>query len=188
MPRTNRKLAEDYKVPDRVSSRHLWTGGRSSQRLQNALNLVAVQPDKGVSKLEFHVINIGAGHSVPTGSNRRAVYLQVEARDSQGKVVAGNSWMFSPWYGSRPDDKAFLEEDKKLPDAKAAMQADAQGPHENIIRAGEERILAWTPVLKPGSYTIQARLVYDLNRYNDLADMGDQTLFKSTNLDVSVVK
>ena len=84
--------------------------------------------------------------------------------------------------------KAFLEEDKKLPDAKAAMQADAQGPHENIIRAGEERILAWTPVLKPGSYTIQARLVYDLNRYNDLADTADQTLFKSTSLDMSVVK
>ena len=96
MPRTNRKLAEDYNVPDRVASRHLWTGGRSLQRLQNALNLVTVQPDKGAPKFEFHVINIGAGHSVPTGSNRRAVYLQVEAHDSGGKVVAANSWMFAP--------------------------------------------------------------------------------------------
>ena len=188
MPRTNRKLAEDYAVPSRVASRHLWTGGRSSQRLQNALNLVVVQPEKGASQFQFHVINIGAGHSVPTGSNRRAVYLQVEILDAGGKVVTGNSWLFAPWYGGRPDDKAFLEEDKKLPDAKAAMQADAQGPHESIIRAGEERILAWSPVLKPGSYTVQARLVYDLNRYNDLTDKGDQTLFKATSLAISVVK
>lgn len=188
MPRTNRKLAEDYNVPDRVAARHLWTGGRSLQRLQNALNLVAVQPDRGAPIFEFHVINIGAGHSVPTGSNRRAVYLRVEARNSMGEVVAGNGWMFAPSYGSRPDDKAFLDEDKKLPDAKAAMQADAQGPHEAIIRAGEERILAWAPVLKPGNYTIQARLVYDLNRYNDPTDTGDQTLFDTTSLEVSVVK
>lgn len=188
MPRTNRKLAEDYNVPDRVAARHLWTGGRSLQRLQHALNLVAVQPDKGISKLEFHVINIGAGHSVPTGSNRRAVYLEVEVHNSQGTVVAGNSWMFAPWYGSRPDDKAFIEEDRKRPDAKAVMQADAQGPHESIIRAGEERILAWAPVLKPGDYTIQARLVYDLNRYNDRSDPGDQTLFKATTLSISVLQ
>ncbi len=188
MPRTNRKLAEEYNVPDRVASRHLWTGGRSLQRLQSALNLVAVQPDTGTSKFEFHVINIGAGHSVPTGSNRRAVYLQVEALNAQGKVVAGTSWMFAPWYGSRPDDKAFIEEDRKLPDAKSALQADAQGPHENIIRAGEERILAWSPALKPGTYTIQARLVYDQNRYNDRTVTNDQTLFKTTSLTVSVAK
>lgn len=188
MPRTNRKLAEEYDVPDRVAARHLWTGGRSLQRLQNALNLVAVQTDKGASKFEFHVINIGAGHSVPTGSNRRAVYLQVEARNSRGKVVAATSWMFAPWYGARPDDKAFIEEDRRLPDAKAAIQADAQGPHETIIRAGEERVLAWTPALKPGEYTVQARLVYDLNRYNDRAATDDQTLFKTTSLAVSVAK
>ena len=121
MPRTNRKLAEEYNVPDRVAARHLWTGGRSLQRLQNALNLVTVQPDKGAAKFEFHVINIGAGHSVPTGSNRRAVYLQVEALNSKGEVVAGKSWMFAPSYGSRPDDRAFIEDDRKLPNAKAAM-------------------------------------------------------------------
>lgn len=188
MPRTNRKLAEEYNVPDRVAARHLWTGGRSLQRLQNALNLVTVQPDRGKPKFEFHVINIGAGHSVPTGSNRRAVYLQVEARNPRGKVVANTSWMFAPWYGARPDDKAFLEEDRHLPDAKAAMQADAQGPHEAVIRAGEERVLAWSPKLKPGNYTVKARLVYDLNRYNDRGATGDQTLFKTTSLAVSVAK
>jgi hypothetical protein len=188
MPHTVRTLAEDYDVPDRVVARHLWTGGRSLQRLQNALSQVIVQPDRGTAKFEFHVMNIGAGHSVPTGSNRRAVYLKVEVQDAQGKVVAGNDWMFAPWYGSRPDDKAFLEEDKSRPDAKAAAQADAQGPHESIIRAGEERILIWSPELKPGNYTIQSRLVYDLNRYNDRAAVEDQTVFGRTSLAVKVGK
>ena len=188
MPRTVRTLAENYDVPDRVAARHLWTGGRSLQRLQNALSQVIVQPDRGTAKIEFHVINIGAGHSVPTGSNRRAVYLQVEARNAQGKVVADNTWLFAPSYGSRPDDKSFLEEDKKRLDAKAAMQADAQGPHEPIIRAGEERILTWSPTLKPGTYTIQSRLVYDLNRYNDRTVTEDQTIFGSTTLAVTVGK
>jgi hypothetical protein len=188
MPHTVRTLAEDYDVPDRVVARHLWTGGRSLQRLQNALSQVIVQPDRGTAKFEFHVMNIGAGHSVPTGSNRRAVYLKVEVQDAQGKVVAGNDWMFAPWYGSRPDDKAFLEEDKSRPDAKAAAQADAQGPHESIIRAGEERILIWSPELKPGNYMIQSRLVYDLNRYNDRAAVEDQTVFGRTSLAVKVGK
>ena len=188
MPRTLRKLAEDYDVPERIAARHLWTGGRSLQRLQNALSQVIVQPDPGAASFAFHVINIGAGHSVPTGSNRRAVYLQVEAKDARGKIVAANQWLFAPWYGSRPDDKAFLEEDKKRPDAKVAIQADAQGPHETVIRAGEERVLAWSPRLKPGSYTIHARLVYDLNRYNDRAAREDQTVINTTSLAVKVAK
>ncbi len=186
MPRTVRSLAEGYDVPDRVAARHLWTGGRSLQRLQNALSQVIVQPDQGSAKFELHLINIGAGHSVPTGSNRRAVYLQVEARDAQGILAARSDWMFAPWYGSRPDDKAFLEDDKKRPDAKAAMQADAQGPHEPIIRAGEERTLTWSPLLKPGNYTIHSTLVYDLNRYNDRAATADQTVFGSISLPIRI--
>ena len=188
MPRTNRQLAEEYDVPHRVVARHLWTGGRSLQRLQSALSQTIVQPDKSAAHLEFHLFNIGAGHSVPTGSNRRAVYLQVEAVDVKGKVVAANEWLFAPWYGDRPDDKAFLEEDRKRPDAKAALQADRQGPHEQIIRAGEERILSWFPNLKPGSYTIHSRLVYDINRYNDRTATDDQTVFNTTRIGVTVAK
>jgi hypothetical protein len=186
MPRTTRKLAENGDAPERVVARHLWTGGRSLQRLQNALSQVIVQPSAGTSAFEFHVINIGAGHSVPTGSNRRAIYLQVEAMDNRSKVVARNEWMFAPWYGVRPDDRKYLEEDRQRPDAKAAMQADAQGPHEQIIRAGEERVLSWSPNLKPGDYAIQSRLVYDLNRYNDRKFKDDQTLFNTTTLKVQV--
>ncbi|KAF0217750.1 MAG: cytochrome [Geobacteraceae bacterium] len=186
MPRTLRKLAEDYNVPERVAARHLWTGGRSLQRLQNALSQVIIQPAAGKSDFEIHLINIGAGHSVPTGSNRRAVYLEVQAKDQKGKSVVRKEWMFAPWYSARPDDRKHLEEDRQRPDAKAAMQADAQGPHEPIIRAGEERVLTWSPTLKPGSYTIQARLVYDLNRYNDRFITTDQTVFNTTTLAVQV--
>ncbi|UFS71940.1 NapC/NirT family cytochrome c [Geomonas sp. RF6] len=186
MPRTMRKIAEEYDNPERAVARHLWTGGRSQQRLASALGLVVTQPLEGKPNLAFHVINIGAGHSVPTGSNRRAVYLKVEVTDRKGKLVAGNDWMFAPWYGARPDDKKFLEEDKKRPDAVAAMQADAQGPHESTIRAGEERTLPWTPKLKPGEYTVKACLIYDLNRYNARTFTDDQTEMNSTTLTVRV--
>lgn len=186
MPRTMRKVSEDSDVPERAVARHLWTGGRSQQRLASALSLVVSQPDAGNPNLAFHLINIGAGHSVPTGSNRRAIYLNVEVQNNKGKMVAQKEWMFAPWYGPRPDDRKFLEEDKKRPDAVAASQADAQGLHETIIRAGEERVLSWLPELKPGEYTVKARLIYDLNRYNDRSFTGDQTEINSAALAIKV--
>jgi hypothetical protein len=187
MFRTLRKTAEDFNTPVRPVARHLWTGGHSAQRLQTALNLVVVQPAKDTPSLELHVINIGAGHSVPTGSSLRAIYLIADIVDSKtGKTTKTQEWMFAPWYGDRPDDRAFLEEDKKRPDAKTAMQADEQGPHEAIIRAGEERILTWSPELKPGEYTVQARLVSDLNRYNDRSFLGDQTEMGRVSLPINV--
>lgn len=175
MPRTVRKTAEDFDVPERAVARHLWTGGHSPQRISSALSLTIVQPKEQGADVAFHVINVGAGHSVPTGSNRRAVYLVADVLDTKGKVVATREWMFAPWYGNRPDDRSFLEEDKKRPDAVAASQADAQGPHETSIRAGEERVLAWSTGLRPGTYSVRARLVYDLNRYNDRSFSADQT-------------
>jgi hypothetical protein len=147
---------------------------------------VLVQPKEDRVDLELHVINVGAGHSVPTGSNRRGIYLVAEVKDGKGKTVASREWMFAPWYGDRPDDRAFLEEDKKRPDAVSATQADAQGPHEAIIRAGEDRVLNWVPVLKEGSYTVQAKLIYDLNRYNERSFLEDQTETNRASLLVKV--
>ncbi len=186
MSRTLRKTAEDFDVPVRAVARHLWTGGHSTQRLGTALSLVIAQVTEKARGMEFHVINIGAGHSVPTGSNRRAIYLTVNIKNKAGQVVANREWMFAPWYGDRPDDRAFLEEDKKRPDAFQAMQADAQGPHEAPVRAGEERVLAWVPKLKAGSYTIEATLIYDLNRYNERSFTGDQTEIDRTSLSFNV--
>lgn len=186
MPRTIRKLTETSDTPERAVARHLWTGGRSLQRIQSALSLAAVQTEEDKGALSLHVINIGAGHSVPTGSNRRAVYLVAEVYDATGKKVADGDWMFAPWYGPRPDDRKFLEEDKTRLDAIAATQADAQGPHEAPIKAGEERVLPWSPKLKPGAYTLKAKLTYDLNRYNDRSFKDDQTEFNSTSLTFTV--
>ncbi len=174
MPRTQRKTAEGADVPVRAVARHLWTGGHSGQRLGSALSLVMLQPQQDRANVELHVINVGAGHSVPTGSNRRAIYLQTRVLDRKGKVLATREWMFAPWYGPRPDDRSFLEEDKKRPDHIAATQADEQGPHEAPVRAGEERVLTWQPELRDGSYVLEANLVYDLNRYNDRTFKEDQ--------------
>lgn len=177
MPRTVRVLAEGYNVPARVSGRHLWTGDHSTARIGEGLNLSIVSdpPGQPDGSLQFHVTNIAAGHSVPTGSNRRAVYLRADVLNGPGDAVATNEWMFAPWYGNRPDDRAFLDADQSLPDAIAAIQADMQGPHEAPVRAGEERVLSWRPRLTPGTYTIRATLTYDLNRYNDRRFLDDQT-------------
>ncbi len=174
MPRTLRKTVEDMEVPVRAVARHLWTGGHSGQRLGSALSLVLLQPQKERAAVELHVINVGAGHSVPTGSNRRAIYLRTRVLDAKGRKVDEREWMFAPWYGPRPDDRAFLKEDEKRPDRIAATQADEQGPHEASLRAGEERILTWEPKVRAGRYTVEATLVYDLNRYNDRSFKGDQ--------------
>lgn len=175
MPRTLRKTAEAFDVPIRPVARHLWTGGHSTQRVQNAATAVIVQPSAGQSRFEFHVINVGAGHSIPSGSNRRGLYLMAEVADQEERIVASREWLFAPWYGNRPDDRAFVDEDRRRPDSVAATQADLQGPHESILRAGENRILFWSPTLKPGSYSLRARLIYDLNRYNDWTLSQDQT-------------
>ncbi|CAB3800609.1 hypothetical protein LMG28614_05226 [Paraburkholderia ultramafica] len=186
MPRTVRKLAEDFDLPPRIVARHIWTGGHSFQRVSSALNLDIVQTKDAKAELAFHVTNVGAGHSVPTGSNRRAVYLKAEVIDARGAVVASNEWMFAPWMLGRPDDRAFLEEDRKGPHPVATMQADAQGPHETIIRAGEERILNWSPKLAGGRYTVRATLIYDLNRYNDRAFKDDQRPIAETTIPIEV--
>ncbi len=174
MPRTQRKTVDAVDVPVRAVARHLWTGGHSGQRLGSALSLVMLQPEKGRAAVELHLINVGAGHSVPTGSNRRGIYLTARVLDAKRKRVADREWLFAPWYGSRPDDRAFLKEDEKRPDRIAATQADEQGPHEAPIRAGEERVLLWEPTIRAGRYTVEATLVYDLNRYNDRSFKGDQ--------------
>src|SRR5262249_27068042 len=154
----------------------------------SALTLAISQVTAGQPQVSVHVINVGAGHSVPTGSNRRAIYLTAEVVDPGNHVVAAREWMFAPWLGNRPDDKAFVEEDKKGPEPVAAPQADRQGPHETIIRAGEERVLEWTPELATGRYTVRARLVYDLNRYNDRAYTADQHEIGNAALDITVAE
>jgi len=172
MPRTTRKTAEDFDVPQRAVARHLWTGGHSPQRVRSALSVVVEALPDGEVKL--HVINIGAGHSVPTGSNRRAVYLRAELSDP-GRRAAAQSWMFAPYYAGRPDDRQFLDADRELPDSISAIQADSQGPHEAPIRAGEERVLSWKPEVRAGKHKLHVTLVYDINRYNPVEQSGDQT-------------
>src|SRR5215471_3548822 len=188
MPKTTRKLAENFDVPPRVVARHLWTGGHSFQRTASALNLTIAQPSAGQPQLSLHVTNVGAGHSVPTGSSRRAIYLIAEVVDAGKRVVATREWMFAPWFGNRPDDKAFVDEDLKGPEPVAATQADRQGPHETIIRAGEERVLGWTPELTAGRYTVRARLIYDLNRYNDRRFTDDEHEIGNAALDITVAE
>ncbi|MBU6392150.1 MAG: hypothetical protein KGQ83_07915 [Planctomycetes bacterium] len=76
---------------------------------------------------------------------------------------------------------------KSQPEQQQATPRQYSGSHEAApIRAGEERVLLWTPELKTDIYTIRASLVYDLNRYNELAFTDDQTTLSSISLAVKV--
>ncbi len=192
MQRTVRPLAELYDVPPRLVGRHLWTGDHSAARIGEGVTVALAQSPStsdapNLAQLSLHVINVAAGHSVPTGSNRRAIYLTAEIL-SGSTVVASTEWMFAPWYGNRPDDRSFLQADQSLPDAISATQADAQGPHEAPVRAGEDRALAWAPRLAAGSYTFRATLTYDLNRYNDRAFKDDQTQIFQTSIGIDILQ
>ncbi|ACH40061.2 cytochrome c [Citrifermentans bemidjiense Bem] len=183
MPRTVRKTAEDSDAAPVAVGRHLWTGGHSSQRLGGALSLSIIQRDKEKAILSFSVTNIGAGHSVPTGPNARGVYLTVDILDRQGVSRARKEWLFAPNFSARPDDNAFLEEDKKLSgyEGYAQTRADAQGTHEPPVRAGEERLLNWEPALASGLYTVKAKLRYTTDRFKaslavDEKEMGSSAL------------
>lgn len=183
MPRTLRKIAEDSDGAPVAVGRHLWTGGHSSQRLGGSLSLSIIQREKEKANLSFSVTNIGAGHSVPTGPNARGVYLSVDVLDRQGVSRARKEWLFAPNFSARPDDKAFLEKDKKLSgyEGYAQTRADAQGLHEPPVRAGEERLLNWDAAVAPGLYTVKARLRYTTDRFrtpaaDDEKEMGSAAL------------
>lgn len=145
MPRTLRKTAEDFDVPPRSVGRHTWTGAHSRQRHLSSLGVTIVQPYENKQSLDFAVVNIGAGHSVPTGEPSRAVYLQVEVSDKKGVGKDRREWMFAP--------------------TSDGQTTDVMGPHESSIRAGEERTLRWDPSLAPGEYTVKARLLYCTDRF-----------------------
>jgi len=103
MTRTLRKLAEAGDGSARPVARHSWTGGHSTQRISSALSMVMVADEQNAANLKFYVINIGAAHSVPTGSSRRAVFLSAEIVDAGGRTLATHEWMFAPWFGDRPN-------------------------------------------------------------------------------------
>jgi len=190
MPPVVRPLAEDQGTAPRAIGQHLWPGSHAASLIRQALTL-SIRQVHGYGRtagtpLEIHIKNVGAGHSVPSGSNRRGIWLTADVIDGGGTTIVHNEWLFAPWYASRPDDRAFLQADENLPDAVAALQADAQGPHETPVRAGEERVLTWTPQLPAGTFTVRVTLLYDLNRYNDRSFTPDQTELARSSISIQI--
>jgi len=48
--------------------------------------------------------------------------------------------------------------------------------------------ISWTPNLGAGEYTVRARLIYDLNRYNDPKYTGDQTEIYQAALGIKIAQ
>jgi hypothetical protein len=49
-------------------------------------------------------------------------------------------------------------------------------------------VLDWAPEIAKGGYTVRARLIYDLNRFNDRAFKDDQSELTKTALEIAVTK
>lgn len=193
MPQEIRVLAEGWGAPPRAVGQHIWPGSHSVTMIRQGLTL-SVQQVPNTSgtfgtPIQIHVHNVGAGHSVPSGSNRRGIWMDATVTDSNGNTIAANEWLFAPWFSSRPDDRAFLNQDQQLPfpDPQVAQtQADMQGPHETPVRAGEERVLTWAPQLPMGTFTVLVVLTYDLNRYNDRSFAQDETELARSSISIQV--
>jgi len=193
MPQEVRVLAEDWGTPPRAVGQHIWPGSHSATFIRQGLtlSLQKVPNTSGTfgAAIQVHVHNVGAGHSVPSGSNRRGIWMDAAVIDGNGNTIAANEWLFAPWFSNRPDDRTFITEDQTLPfpDPQVAQtQADVQGPHETPVRAGEDRVLTWTPALPMGSFTVRVVLTYDLNRYNDRSFTQDQTELARSSISIQV--
>ena len=75
-----------------------------------------------------------------------------------------------------PSQKLREEDDGRL-----EMRIETSGRKE-LIRW----ILSWTPDLSPGEYTVNAKIIYDLNRYNERSFAGDQKEIYNTSLPLKV--
>jgi hypothetical protein len=62
---------------------------------------------------------------------------------------------------------------------------DVQGPHESPIRAGEERIVSWEPAVTPGEYTVKARLLYSLDRFQEKPVKEGESEITTATLDLT---
>ncbi len=89
--------------------------------------------------------------------------------------------LFSGCAGIEPTVKYQPGQHSKL------HQADIRDPMKRAYPHWRRTCpLVGTPELKTGNYTVRTSLVYDLNRYNELAFTEDQTTLSSISLAVKV--
>lgn len=154
MPQVVRRLSEIFSDrPERAIGKHLFAGGHSTTMLKKAATLAIDQNGQDPSKLQIRITNSGAGHSLPTGHGPRAVLLHLK--------ITG------------PDGRSVIDSTQGGPLAIYTVNPALGEPSDRIhpsIRAGATERTTVQLNGKPGRYTAEAMLFYDLDRLVDFND------------------
>ncbi|HZR47660.1 MAG TPA: carboxypeptidase-like regulatory domain-containing protein [Candidatus Manganitrophaceae bacterium] len=154
MPPVVRRLSEIFSDrPERAIGKHLFAGGHSTTMLKKAATLRIDQSGQDPGKLEIGITNSGAGHSLPTGHGPRAVLLHLKVTGPDGTSVIDST---------REGPLAIYAVDPAL-----GERSDRVHP---AIRAGATEKTMVQLNAKPGRYTAEVMLFYDLDRLVDFND------------------
>jgi len=146
---------------------------RSAAKLQLAEQVA----DDGTLELTVEVHNVGAGHKIPTGTTYiRKMWLQVEVKDQQGKVVYSSGHV---------DDKNHVDPDAVFfrvlfKDAEGNLtgkswRAHGIGYDRRIPAKGKDSETYRIPLPGKGEYSISTRLMYRSFAQKSLDMMFEQT-------------
>jgi len=141
------------------------------------LQLAEQVADDGTLELTVEVHNVGAGHKIPTGTTYiRKMWLQVEVKDQQGKVVYSSGHV---------DDKNHVDPDAVFfrvlfKDAEGNLtgkswRAHGIGYDRRIPAKGKDSETYRIPLPGKGEYSISTRLMYRSFAQKSLDMMFEQT-------------
>jgi hypothetical protein len=150
--------------PKRFLNLHRMPGGHSVGQLQRALELKWGETGwkSGELQVQVAILNVGAGHRVPTGMPTRRLLLEVEARTAAGKTYTKETVFQKQVVDARgrlikKDGEMFLR-------AHHIRQ-------DNRIRPGEKRELRLSFLVPSGVTRLTARLVYESSPFGTAGEI-----------------
>jgi hypothetical protein len=150
--------------PKRFLNLHRMPGGHSVDQLQRALDLKwgEIGWKSGELQVQVAILNVGAGHRVPTGMPTRRLLLEVEARTAAGKAYTKETVFQKQVVDARgrlikKDGEMFLR-------AHHIRQ-------DNRIRPGEKRVLRLSFLVPSGVTRLTARLVYESSPFGTAGEI-----------------
>jgi len=156
MPQTVRLLSEIFSDrPLRVIGKHLFAGGHATSILKQAASLSIKQDVSNPQNISIEITNDGTGHSLPTGYGPRAILLHVKINSPDGSILLDTE-------NRKEGALAIYTVNPKLSPASEEIHP--------AIRAGATESLSLKLGEQAGSYRIEAKLFYDLDRLVDFND------------------
>jgi hypothetical protein len=135
---------------------------REFLRAAAALELTQAVSEDGMLELTVDVLNVGAGHKIPTGTSYiRKMWLQIEVLDQNGAQVFSSGQILA---NNHVDADAtffrllFLDDQGQL--TGKSWRAQAIGYDRRIPANGKDTEIYRIPLPARGDYTVTTRLMY----------------------------